>query len=147
MIVVLQDHSGNGIMDPELVITRIDQNSGSLFRSEEMALCQLFLQVRNILLMTSHIIWYFLTPSTLYTFRRHRIIDPLPLRVWRHLWTNYLKSFHMAWGSILVTFEIVMTSNIFWHFWPLHPTNMFVLKRLMYCPLKTLDPYPLAAES
>ena len=81
MIVVLQDHSGNGIMDPELVITRIDQNSGSLFRSEEMALCQLFLQVRNILLMTSYIIWYFLTPSTLYTFGRHRILDPLPLRV------------------------------------------------------------------
>ena len=32
-------------MDHELVITRIDQNGGSMFRSEEMALCQLFLQV------------------------------------------------------------------------------------------------------
>ena len=53
----------------------------------------------------------------------------------------------MAQDSTLVTFEIFMTSNIFWHFLtPLPPTNLFV-KRLMYCPHKTLDIYPITAES
>ena len=45
----LQDHSGNGSMDHDLVITRVNQDAGSLFRSEEMALCQLFLQVSYFL--------------------------------------------------------------------------------------------------
>ena len=53
----------------------------------------------------------------------------------------------MAQDSTLVTFEIFMTSNIIWHFLtPLPPTNLFV-KRLMYCPHKTLDIYPITAES